>query len=114
MTTHCFYGAWRRLLGYGAPLSVFFVRSVPGGAGCGLWIVDFVTVAAQTVPTPQDLRRVAAHELGHAANLWHIGAASNADNLMATPRPPVANVFDYRLHDWQVLLVRASKHVTYF
>jgi hypothetical protein len=114
MTVHCFYGTWRRLLGYGAPVSVFFVRSVPGSEGCGIWIVDFVTVAAQTMPIPQDLRRVAAHELGHASNLWHIGASDNGDNLMATPRPLLPDVFDFRMYDWQVLLVRASKHVSYF
>jgi hypothetical protein len=116
MTVHCFYGTWRRLLGYGGPVSVFFVRSVQGGgAGCGTWIVDFVTVATQTMPlTDESLRRVACHELGHAGNLWHIGASDNPDNLMATPRPSVSNVMDFKIYDWQVLLLRASKHVTYF
>ncbi|WP_227386469.1 hypothetical protein [Microvirga rosea] len=115
MTVHCFYGGWRRLLGYGAPVSVFFVRSVkPSKDGCGTWIVDFVTVAAQPMPTSQDLRRVACHEIGHTGNLWHLGATDNADNLMATPRPMVTDVMNYRLYDWQVLLLRASKHVSYF
>lgn len=114
MIVHCFFGAWRRLLGYGAPVSVFFVRSVPGSEGCGMWIVDFVTVAANVVPTPQDLRRVTTHELGHSTNLWHVDASSNGDNLMAVPRPAVPDVMNYRLHTWQILLVRASKHVTYF
>jgi hypothetical protein len=114
MLVHCFYGAWRRRVGYGAPVSVFFVRSVPGSEGCGLWITDFVTVAAQLMPTSQDLRRVATHELGHASNLWHVNASDNGDNLMAVPRPAVADVMNYRLHTWQVLLMRASKHVTYY
>jgi hypothetical protein len=114
MMVHCFYGGWRRLIGYGAPVSVFFVRSVPGSEGCGMWIVDFITVAAQSLPIVEDLRRVTGHELGHATNLWHIDASSNGDNLMAVPRPNVPDVMTYRLYTWQVLLVRASKHVSYF
>lgn len=114
MMMHCFYGAWRRLTGYGAPVSVFFVRTVPGAVGCGMWIVDFVTVAAQIMPVTESLRRVAGHEISHATNLWHIGSGDNPDNLMGTPRPTVTDVMTFRLYDWQVLLVRASKHVSYF
>ncbi|MEA2934071.1 MAG: hypothetical protein QOD74_717 [Variibacter sp.] len=122
MMVHCFYGGWRRLLGYGGPISVFFVRSIQGDSGgsggCGKWIVDFVTISSSAIRTPppvvQDARRITCHELGHATNLWHIDSGDNPDNLMGTPRPPVADVMDFQMYDWQVLLVRASKHVTYF
>ncbi|MCY1668923.1 hypothetical protein [Rhizobium sp. SL86] len=114
MTTHCFFGNWRRLTGYGAPVAVFFVRSVGGAEGCGLWITDFVTVVGRTMPVQPDLRRITTHEIGHATNLWHVPVASNGDNLMSVPRPMLPDVMQFRFYDWQVLLVRASKHVSYF
>ncbi|MGE0523888.1 MAG: hypothetical protein AB7O60_12715 [Variibacter sp.] len=123
MTTYCFYGAWRRIIGYGGPISVFFVRSIAGGRdGCGQWIVDFVTVTSPTplspggpiMPPVEDARRVTCHELGHATNLWHLDSNDNPTNLMGTPRPTIGNVMDFQMYDWQVLAVRASKHVTYF
>jgi len=116
-STQCFYGAWRRVLGYGAPVTCFIVRSVPGAFGCALWITDYVTVANQTPPAGGGLinRRVLAHEAGHATNLWHLDATSNPTNLMGTPwSPAVPDLTQSRLDWWQVLLVRASKHVSYF
>lgn len=117
MSTNCFYGAWRRVLGYGSPVTCFIIRSVPGAFGCGLWITDYVTVANQIPPTAGGLinRRVLAHETGHASNLWHLNAASNPTNLMGSPwSRTVPDLTQSRLDWWQVLLVRASKHVTYF
>lgn len=115
MTIHCFYGNWRRLTGHGAPVSVFFVRSMAGGGdGCGLWITDFVTVVANPMPVAEDMRRVTTHEIGHASNLMHLSVVDHGDNLMSSPRPALADVMLFRLYDWQVLLMRASKHVTYF
>lgn len=122
-STRCFYGAWRRVLGYGAPITVFFIRSVPGALGCGLWITDYVTVASNALPgtrTTPASPRTAAHELGHACNLWHICVDDDVNNLMATEgacspasetEPERANP---EIADWQALLIRASKHVTYF
>jgi hypothetical protein len=114
MMVHCFYGAWRRLLGYGAPVSVFFVRSQQGGAaeGCGMWIVDFITVVGHVMPVSEDFRRVTVHEMGHATNLLHVDGTG--DNVMIMPRPSTTNVMDFRFYTWQILLIRASKHVSYF
>ena len=115
-STRCFYGAWRRVLGYGAPVTCFVIRDIPGNAvGCCLWITDYATIEAGGA-TP----RTVAHELGHACNLWHLCVDDDRRNLMATQNecspqsttPP--NTANPRLSDWQVLLVRASKHVTYF
>lgn len=116
-STRCFYGAWRRVLGYGAPVTIFFIRSVPGSLGCGLWITDYVTVASNALPGSP---RTAAHEIGHASNLWHTCVTDDVDNLMATQGacsqaatigPDRANP---TIADSQALLIRASKHVTYF
>lgn len=117
-STLCFYGAWRRILGYGAPVTCFIIRSVPGSSGCGLWITDYVTMQGGAIPPRNP--RVLAHELGHACNLWHLCVNDDATNLMATERAcsggssTVPNYNNPRLSNWQVLLVRASKHVTYF
>ncbi|ACL65252.1 hypothetical protein A2cp1_1910 [Anaeromyxobacter dehalogenans 2CP-1] len=121
-TTKCFFGDFRRVVGYGAPITCFVIRTVPGDGGgcgsfgCGLWITDYITVRNQPCggEGPQINRRVAAHELGHSGNLWHLDAASNTTNLMGVPwdgsDPPTMT----RLSTWQILLWRASKHVTYF
>jgi hypothetical protein len=117
-STHCFYGAWRRLTGYGAPVTCFVIRSIPGAYGCCLWITDYATMQGGTAP-PIDAR-VLAHEVGHAGNLWHVCVDDDVRNLMGTGSacdpesftPP--DYADPRMSNWQVLLVRASKHVTYF
>jgi hypothetical protein len=119
-STRCFFGAWRRVLGYGAPVTAFFIRSLPRDdsnvtAGCALWITGYMTIMGST-----GSQRTAAHELGHATNLWHICVDDDLSNLMGTQRacdpdsataPEDANP---RMANWQVLLVRGSKHVTYF
>lgn len=121
-STHCFFGAWRRITGYGAPVACFVIRSLPtdddpgcGGYGCGLWITDYITVRNQPCGSegPGINRRVAAHELGHSGNLWHIGASSNLDNLMGVPYNGSDPPTQIRLATWQILLFRASKHVSY-
>ena len=117
MSTHCFFGAWRRITGYGAPVACFVIRSIPGAFGCSLWITDYITVINQ-VATPRGgliNRRVLAHEAGHACSLWHVDAATNPTNLMGVPwSGAVPDLTQSRLDDWQALLVRASKHVSYF
>jgi hypothetical protein len=121
-STRCFFGSFRRLLGYGGPVTCFVIRTVPdgspgcGGFGCGLWITDYVTVRHQPCPGegPAINRRVAAHELGHSGNLWHIGASGNPTNLMGVPYDGSDPPAQTALKTWQILLWRASKHVTYF
>lgn len=119
----CFYGAWRRVVGYGGPIACFVIRSLPtsgdpncGSYGCGLWLTDYITVRNQPCggEGPALNRRVTAHELGHSGNLWHIDAASNLSNLMGVPWDGSDPPGQTTLHGWQVILFRASKHVTYF
>ena len=122
-STNCFFGAWRSVIGYGSPVACFVIQAVPtdtdptcGGYGCGLWLTDYITVRRQPCSTDGNVnRRVVAHELGHACNLWHLNASSNSDNLMGVPwDSTVPELTQTRMSLWQVLLVRGSKHVTYF
>lgn len=121
-STRCFFGNWRRVVGYGAPVTCFIIRSLPtagdptcGSFGCGLWITDYVTLRNQPCGGAVTInRRVAGHELGHAGNLWHVDAASNLINLMGVPWNGNDPPGQISLATWQILLVRASKHVTYF
>jgi hypothetical protein len=116
-TSHCFFGTWRRVTGYGAPVTVFFIRSIPGNVGCALWITDYVTVSAGA---PKSSPRTTAHEIGHASNLFHICVDGDVKNMMATAdacKPPSSTQPDRAnptMQDWQTLLVRASKHASYF
>lgn len=121
-STKCFFGDFRRVLGYGAPITCFVIRTIPDGNpgcgtfGCGLWIPDYITVRNQPCAGegPGINRRVTAHELGHTGNLWHLGASSNPTNLMAVPFDGADPPIMIKLKTWQILLWRASKHVTYF
>ena len=101
-STECFYNSYRSIIGYGAPIIVFVVRSINGtSVGCSLGpLTDYVTVQA-TGRFPSTI----AHEIGHACNLRH---RASPTNLMTPGR--IAN----RLTDGQAAIVRASRHVTYF
>ncbi len=118
-STLCFFGNWRRVLGYGAPVACFIIRSIPGALGCALWITDYATIVGGLTIPPTSPRTL-GHEVGHASNLWHVCVDDDIRNLMGVPgscdptsstAPDRANP---RMNEWQVLLVRASKHVTYF
>ncbi|HEX5706996.1 MAG TPA: hypothetical protein VFX96_06855 [Pyrinomonadaceae bacterium] len=122
VSNNCFFGAWRRLVGYGAPVTCFIVRSIggdPNTHGCSLlWLVDYVTVIFQPRPVAPAIinRRVLAHEYGHACNLLgHLDANGHPKNLMGSPWDgTAADLTQTHLYDWQVVLLRASRHVTYF
>jgi hypothetical protein len=121
MSTLCFIGSWRRVVGYGAPVTCFFIREVVGSEmGCALWITDYVTIEGNAlVPRPGSLRTL-GHELGHACNLTHACVDDDDRNIMATQGgcdPHSAKLPDRlnpRLSNGQAILVRMSKHVTYF
>ncbi|HEX2092080.1 MAG TPA: hypothetical protein VHG28_06740 [Longimicrobiaceae bacterium] len=99
-----FDGAFRRLIGYGAPVFAFYVRTIDGGDGCSLGpLSDHVTV--ETQPTLSD---ALPHEIGHACGLWHV---DDAQNLMNTSAAYLNTTVE--LLKWQKLLLRASRHVTY-
>jgi hypothetical protein len=115
----CLFGAWRRLSGFGAPITVFYIRSIPGALGCSLWITNYVTIDGQGT-VPHQSPRTVGHELGHSCNLWHVCVDDGIRNMMATSgacspeSPNDADRVNPLMEDWQVLLVRASKHVSYF
>ena len=89
--------------GYGAPLTVFIVRSMSTHNGCSLGpAADYVTVEAKTL---KSTRRLLAHEVAHACGLWH---TKNTTNLMF-PRGP-----GEELAHWQAAVLRTSRHVTHF
>ncbi|WP_374686808.1 hypothetical protein [Promineifilum sp.] len=91
------------LIGYGAPITVFIVRSMSTHNGCSLGVAtDYVTVEAKTL---KSTRRLLAHEVGHACGLWH---SKNPANLM-TPKGP-----GEELAGWQAAILRTSRHVTFF
>lgn len=95
----CFEGAGRRLIGWAAPIVVFAVRDVAGKLGCSLGpFSDYVTVEARNAVC-------LAHELGHACALWHV---SERGNLMNSACGGTT------LRKWQRVILRGSRHVTYF
>ncbi len=121
ITGNCLFGAWRRVLGYGAPIACIFVRNVTmtdgsNAVGCAFWITDFAVIERLSQATPRTL----AHEVGHASNLWHVCVDDDNRNLMATQGAcspasvTLPNTANPRLSNFQVLAVRASKHCTYF
>lgn len=124
MDIHTFWGNARRLIGYGAPIVAFTVRSFKNGAvlpaGCSLGpLVNYVTVkfddsqqgTLSSGLTPAiRLGRISslAHEIAHACNvIWHEGGS---DNLLSRLRN--GDRF-CRLNRFQKMLIRASRHVTY-
>jgi hypothetical protein len=126
----CFFGSWRRVTGYGAPVTCFIIRSLPSATGltlgCALWITDYATVMGESTLPPTSPRTL-AHELGHACNLYHVCVDLDNRNLMATttgsdvlspcnPSPSAVNPdrTNPRMDNLQVIAVRLSKHVTYF
>ncbi len=91
------------LTGYGAPVTVFVVRSISTHNGCSLGVAaDYVTIEARAV---KSTRRLLAHEVAHACGLWH---SRRPDNLMI-PKGP-----GEELTRWQAAVLRSSRHVTYF
>ena len=106
-----YFGTW---LGVGSPMTVFIVRDVKDKAGCSLGpLTDYVTVAPIGLPGQSTDGNeggplhsgVIAHEVGHACALWHVG---NRSNLM---HPSSEGT---KLSLWQKVVLRNSRHVTYW
>ena len=118
-STLCFFGAWRRVAGYGAPVTCFIIRSLPDALGCNIALTDFATVSgAQSLPHPSP--RTLAHEVGHASMLLHTCVDDDNANMMATQGDctPASTTLPDRVNptisNVQALLIRASRHATYF
>jgi hypothetical protein len=118
-STLCFSSAsWRRVLGYGAPITCFIIRSVGGDLGCDLWVTDYITIQNQTLPFMSP--RTIGHELGHACNLFHTCVDNDNQNIMATTGScdPTSSTnpdrINPRISNLQAIAIRMSKHVTYF
>lgn len=121
MSTLCFYGSWRRVLGIGAPVTVFIDRVSPNAVGCSIFQTGFVTVNGRTLvpPTAPTSLRTIGHEIGHACLLLHTCVDNEINNMMATGEPcdPDSATAPDRtnpvMQDWQALLVRSSNNVSY-
>ena len=124
-STLCLFGAWRRVLGYGAPITCFVVRSMPAASGisaaggCSLVLTDYVGVVGDFELPPRGPSNI-GHEVGHTCLLWHTCVDDNVRNIMAaraacTPTSGLTpDRVDPVLADWQAIIVRSSKHATYF
>jgi hypothetical protein len=89
------------LIGYGAPVTVFIIRSMTTHNGCSLGpAADYVTLEARTL---KSTRRLLAHEVAHACGLWHSDAPKN----LMIPKGP-----GEELANWQAAILRTSRHVT--
>ncbi|MEK6221664.1 MAG: hypothetical protein N2D54_05400 [Chloroflexota bacterium] len=99
-STHLASTNFRRIVGYGAPIIVFIVRSIQNYGGCSLGpLSDYVTIH-------KDHLHCLAHEVGHACNLPH---TKDKINLM---HPNFCG--NVEMTRWQISMVRASRHVTVF
>jgi hypothetical protein len=108
MINNLFWGNTRRIVGYGAPIYAFAVRSFIGGgsSGCSLWATtNYVTVQFSGAGAAINSL---AHESGHACNLSH--TSDPASNLMLGSVLPT---LPPTLEDGQVTLMRLSNHCTY-
>jgi hypothetical protein len=115
LTLSGFWTNWRRTIGYGAPICAFSVRSFSGSSdGCSNGpLDDYVLInftgsaldSALPAGAVPGKSTILPHESGHACNLWHV----DPQNLMQPSDPRATN-----LGTMQIVLLRASRHVTYF
>ena len=100
-----FKSNWRRVVGAGGEIFVFVMPNIqpPSVVGCSMaGTQDYVVVE----PTSSD--DTAAHEMGHACLLGH--RDNDPTNLMGPSGPTGAPT----LTNWQVAVVRSSRHCVYF
>lgn len=115
----CLFGAWRRITGYGSPVTCFIIRDISDAIGCQITFTDYATIEG-AIEMPHPSPRTLGHEVGHACMLGHRCVDEDNANMMATQgdcNPPSSvppDRINPRINDMQTLLIRASKHVTYF
>jgi len=100
-----FRDGWRRVLGLGAEIIVVPVFNVTPDPKTGC---SYAATHNYLVVEPTARPVVAAHEIGHTCMLLHRG--DEPDNLMF----PATHAVEPTLTDWQVSVVRSSKHCVYF
>src|SRR5258705_2711499 len=101
-----FEDSFRRVIGMGSEIIAFIVQNVttPNTNGCSFASTqNYVVIEAK----PTDQAFVAAHEMGHACWLYHVGDTANLMNSTTPLAGPT-------LTNWQIALVRWSKHCVYF
>lgn len=113
----CVRGSIRRWIGIGTTLKIVFVRSHDGYLGCSnsAWLTDYVTVNHPHSSNQPNIDTT-AHEIGHQGSLRHKKDPWDPSNLMHSSgddpqnRPRVGQ----ELTDGQVMILRHSKHVSFF
>jgi hypothetical protein len=102
-----FQDTWRRIVGYGAEIIVFAVRNVlPDDASFTTMGCSFAGTHNYVVVEATADAMMAAHEIGHTCLLGHNSDPANlmfASTLAASPT----------LTNWQISVVRSSRHCTY-
>ncbi|WP_430412394.1 hypothetical protein [Kordia sp.] len=99
-----FEDGWRRVSGYGAEIIAFVADDVTPGrtGGCSMGpTTNYILTEAQT----QD--NMIVHEMGHACFLQH--RDDDVNNMMA----PIVLSVPQTLTNWQVSVVRSSRHCVY-
>jgi len=105
-TSTCkFTDSFRRVIGLGAELVMFACREIDGNTrGCSFGSThNYFLVECRREHPPF----IAAHEIGHSCWLTH---RDGSTNLMSVPSPST----DPQLTDWQISVIRWSKHCVYF
>lgn len=103
-STACkFQDGWRRLVGFGGEIIAFVVSDVEGKIGCSFGATyNYVVIEAR----PRISEFLLMHEVGHTCVLLH---RDDAANLMNSAVP---SVFP-EMTNWQIAMVRASKHCVF-
>jgi hypothetical protein len=115
----CFFGSWRRVTGYGSPVTCFLIRNLPDAVGCQIAFTDYATIDGQ-LTLPHSSPRTLGHEVGHACMLPHQCVDNDSSNMMGTQAdcdPDSLTLPDRvnpRINNLQAITIRSSKHVTYF